>query len=114
MKNVSVILTSWKHPARGTEGWEGGSRPAIAATPHAPAAKGVPNASKMRSPSRGAAWLSAALAAQGSNWGDYHVGNRSQGRVASYSPAAGFRVCTEQLLRVGHAGAGSAQPPSLE
>lgn len=55
MKNVSAILTSWKHPARGTEGWEGGSRPAIAATPRAPAAKGVPNASKMRSPSRGAA-----------------------------------------------------------
>lgn len=53
MKNVSAILMSWKHPAQGTEGREGGSRPAIAATPRAPAAKGVPNVSKMWSPSRG-------------------------------------------------------------
>lgn len=113
MKNVSAILMSWKHPAQGTEGREGGSRPAIATTLHAPAAKGVPNASKMWSPSRGAARLSAAVAAQGNNWEDYRVGNRSQGRVDSDSPAAGFHVCSKQLFWVGTAGGGSVEPRGL-
>lgn len=98
MKNVSAILMSWKHPAQGMERQEGGSRPAIAVTLRAPAAKGVPNASKMWNPSRGAAWLSAAVAAQGSNWEDYPVGNCSQGREVSDSPSTGFHVCTKQLL----------------
>ena len=110
---MSAILMSWKHPAQGTEGQEGGSRLAIAVTPRAPVAKGVPNASKMWSRSRGAAWLSAAVAAQGNNWEDYRIGNCSQGRVASDSPAAGFRVCTKQLLWVGNAGGESAEPSGL-
>lgn len=110
---MSAILMSWKHPAQGTEGREGGSWPAIAATLHAPAAKGVPNASKMWSPSWGAALLSAAVAAQGNNWEDYRVGNCSQGRVASDSPATGFHVCTKQLLWVGNVGGGSVEPHGL-
>lgn len=110
---MSAILMSWKHPVQGMEGREGGSQLAIAAMLHTPAAKGVPNASKMWSPSRGAAWLSAAVAAQGNNWEDYHVGNCSQGRTASYSPAVGFRVCTKQLLCVGNVDGGSAEPHGL-
>ena len=60
----------------------------------------------MRSPSRGAAGLPAAVAARGINWEDYRVGNCSQGRAASECPAVGFLVCTQLLLRVGNAGGG--------
>lgn len=61
----------------------GGSWLAIAATPRAPAAKGVPNASKMWS-RRGAARLSAA---RGNNREDDCAGTHSQGRAVSDSPA---------------------------
>lgn len=82
MKNVSVILTSWRHPAQGTEGREAPGRPSLP--------RRVPRQRKeslMRP--RCAAVVGAARlsAARGNNREDDRAGTRWQGRVVSDSPA---------------------------